>query len=116
MFLVVVSFSLLRTGDTANWMLENIAVVFWMAMFAYAYHRLTLSDLGYLCLFVFFSAHEFGALYTYAKTPFGEWMKPLFHTTRNDYDRLVHFLAGLLTSYVVREVLVRSIGVRGRWV
>jgi putative membrane protein len=114
-FLVVLS-SLLRASDAGNWMLENIAVVFWIGLFAFAYHRLTLSDCSYVCLFVFFCAHEFGAQYTYAKTPLGEWMKPLFHTTRNDYDRLVHFLAGLLGAYVWREVLLRSVGVKGRWV
>lgn len=108
--------SFLLAGNTTNWLLENIAVAFWVGMYAFAYHRLTLSDCSYICLFVFLSAHEVGARYTYARTPFGEWMKPWFHTTRNDYDRLVHFLTGLLAAYIIREVLLRSIGVRGRWV
>ncbi len=38
----------------------------------------------------------------------GEWMKTIFHTERNHYDRLVHFSFGLLLSYPQREILMRK--------
>ena len=34
---------------------------------------------------------------------------------RNHFDRLVHFLYGLLLTYPMHELLVRSAGVRGYW-
>jgi putative membrane protein len=116
LFLLVAFSTLLRSPDRFNWMLENLMVLAWIGMFSFCYHRLTLSGLSYLLLFAYLCVHEFGAQYSYAKVPLGEWMKPLLHTSRNDYDRLAHFLFGLLTSYLVRDVLIRSIGVRGRWV
>ena len=42
-------------------------------------------------------------------------MKAWFHTTRNHYDRVMHFAFGALLGYPVREVLARWSGVRGLW-
>ena len=59
--------------------------------------------------------HEWGAHYKYAIVPFGEWMKHVFHTNRNDYDRVVHFAFGFLLAYPQREVLMRKAKLTGGW-
>ena len=38
-----------------------------------------------------------------------------FHLRRNHFDRIVHFLFGLLLTYPVHEILVRVVRVRGYW-
>src|SRR5947209_877531 len=80
----------------ADWWLENLVVFLCLLGLASVHRRLPLSNLSYLFLFVFLCAHEYGALYSYSDTPVGEWLKPLFHTDRNHYDRIVHLLFGLL--------------------
>src|SRR5207248_1134174 len=45
----------------------------------------------------------------------GEWMKPLLHTQRNHYDRVMHFSYGLLCAYPMQEMFMRGAGVRGAW-
>ena len=47
--------------------------------------------------------------------PMGEWMRHVFHTTRNDYDRVVHFAFGALLAYPQREVLIRKAKVSWGW-
>ena len=51
----------------------------------------------------------------FRSVPLGEWLKPLLHTQRNHYDRIAHFSFGLLMSYPMREIAMRSVGASGRW-
>src|SRR5262249_16110766 len=39
----------------------------------------------------------------------------LFGWTRNNFDRLVHFLYGFLLAYPIREIFLRVANVRGFW-
>ena len=59
--------------------------------------------------------HLAGAHYTYDQVPFGFELGELFGTTRNMYDRFVHFAFGLLLAYPMRELCVRLVGVRNAW-
>jgi putative membrane protein len=108
-------YSALRAFDLHTWILENLFVAVWLALFLYGHRRLTMSDTSYSLMLLFHGLHEYGAQYTYSRVPLGEWMRAWLHTGRNEYDRLVHFCAGLLLSYVIREILIRSVGVQGRW-
>ena len=71
---------------------------------------------------MFPSLHLVGAHYTYSEVPYDEWIRghrpdPLLGLgwQRNHYDRLVHFLYGLLFAYPTREVFLRVAAVRGFW-
>lgn len=58
-----------------------------------------------MAVFLFLAAHVYGAHYTYSEAPFGFWLKEIGGTVRNPYDRLVHFLFGLLLALPMRETL-----------
>jgi len=98
----------------AYWMESADALVF-LAILAFTYKRLTLSQTSYLLIFVFLVMHEWGAQYKYSSVPLGEWMKGWLHTTRNHFDRVMHFNYGFLLGYPMQEWLMRSAGVRNRW-
>jgi putative membrane protein len=58
----------------------------------------------------------YGGLYTYARTPLGDWLRELFDLSRNPYDRIGHFAQGFVPAILVREILVRRSPLRGsRW-
>jgi putative membrane protein len=82
---------------------------------ALTYRRFAFSDLSYLLILIYLCIHEFGAHYKYSDVPLGEWLKPLLHTTRNHYDRIAHFSFGFLIAYPFREIAMRSLRVKGRW-
>lgn len=98
-----------------DWLLENLLVFFWSAILVVSYRRFQFCNLSYLLFTVFLSFHLAGAHYTYAETPFGFWMQELFGFERNHYDRLVHFLFGMLLAYPMREVLLSRSGIRKSW-
>jgi putative membrane protein len=104
-----------RPEKVFDWWLENIAAMTFLAVLAITYRRLPLSDLSYLLIFVYLAMHEWGAEYKYSDVPLGEWMKPWLHTTRNHYDRIMHFSYGLLLSYPMQEWFMRVVGVTSRW-
>lgn len=108
---------MLRTALTpeqiGDYWLENVLTLVFLGVLCTSYHRLTLSNLSYLLIFVFLSLHEWGAQYKYSDVPAGEWLKPLLSDNRNNYDRLMHFLYGLLLAYPMQEWFVRSAGARG---
>jgi len=104
-----------RPEKVFDWWLENAAALSFVAVLGITYRRLPLSDLSYLLIFVYLSMHEWGAEYKYSDVPLGEWMKPWLHTTRNHYDRVMHFSYGLLLAYPMQEWFMRVVGVTSRW-
>jgi len=58
----------------------------------------------------------YGGHYTYAQTPFGDWLRDVFDWQRNNYDRLAHFVQGFVPAILVRELLLRRTPLRpGGW-
>lgn len=98
-----------------DWFLENLLVFIYAILLSVTYRRFAFSNLSYALFAVFLSLHMMGAHYTYAETPFGFWMQEWFGFERNHYDRLVHFSYGLLCTYPLREVLLRSSGIKISW-
>ena len=98
-----------------DWLLENLLVFGWGAVLLASYRRFQFSNFSYFLFTVFLSFHLVGAHYTYSETPLGFWMQDLFGFERNHYDRVVHFLFGLLLAYPMREILLRKSGVTRGW-
>lgn len=98
-----------------DWLLENVLAILGVAFFVITYKAFPLSNLSYIPLTIFMILHAIGAHYTYAETPIGDWMAPIFGWERNNFDRVVHFLFGLLLAYPMRELYYRIIGTRGIW-
>ncbi len=101
--------------DHTDWWIENILVVlFWIYMIV-TYRNFKFSDWSYLFFFLYLLLHCFGAMYAYTHNPIGEWLQNTYHLWRNPYDRIVHFSFGFLLAYPVREKLINSVGVKGKW-
>lgn len=106
-----------------DWLLENVlvfAVVPWLVL---SYRRLRFTNAAYTCFFVFLLLHALGAHYTYAEVPYQHWFASLrgnalgdwIVTSRNHYDRLVHFLYGVLISLPAWELIRKHVTPTGLW-
>jgi putative membrane protein len=98
-----------------DWFLENLLVFAFIGLLAATYCAFPLSDLSYLLMTVFLSLHAVGAHYTYSEAPVGVWLQTAWNLERNHYDRLVHFIFGLLFCYPLREVVLRGTGASRPW-
>jgi len=112
---VVIVITAARPEEAIAWWMESADALVFLAILAFTYKRLTLSQTSYLLIFVFLVLHEWGAQYKYSDVPLGEWMKPLLGSTRNHYDRVIHFSYGLMLAYPMQEWFMRSAGVWTKW-
>lgn len=100
--------------DLQDWIIENLLVVICLAILVVSrkWHRL--SDLSYLCIFLFVMLHLYGAFYAYTQNALGGWLQNRFNLWRNPYDRIVHFSFGLLMAYPFREILINRFKVSAK--
>jgi putative membrane protein len=107
----------------ADWLLENLLVFAAAPTLVATHRRFPLTNLSYVCLFVFLVLHAIGAHYTYALVPYDRWIEQLGGTplqeslgwTRNHFDRLVHFSYGLLVVPASIELLDRYAPAVSTW-
>jgi len=99
-----------------NWLLEVAPALAGYVALAATYRRLRLSDFCYVVVFLHTLVLVYGAYYTYAETPLGNWAKDAFHLSRNHYDRVGHLALGFFPVCLIKEVLLRVTPLRrGGW-
>jgi len=89
----------------ADWLLENVLIFifFPFVIFMDTKHHYTL--LSIIFLLIFASLHSLGSHYTYAEMEHFNAITHFFGFERNNFDRLVHFLFGVLTFRVLFEMI-----------
>jgi putative membrane protein len=102
--------------DRTTWWLEVFPILVGALVLIATRRRFPLTHLTYTLLAVHALILMVGGHYTYARVPLGFWAEHAFGFTRNDYDRLGHFVQGFVPAIVVREILLRTSPLRrGRW-
>ena len=105
----------------ADWALENVLVLIALPIL-FMTHRL-LSRAALTAVFVFMLLHAVGAHYTYAEVPYDAWwsritghsLNSILGLERNHFDRMVHFLYGLLVTPAMIQLLDARMLLRGLW-
>jgi len=95
--------------------LNNIGTLFLLLLMIVDIQKEVLSKLGFIGLLMFSVSHSFGSCYLYQYVPYNEWMIYLFDFNfdsffgfeRNHYDRLVHFLFGVLLLPASRDLIMK---------
>jgi putative membrane protein len=91
-----------------DWLLENVLIficvpfIVWMDR----KHHFTLTSM--IFLLIFSSLHSLGSHYTYSEMEHFNTITQFFGFERNHFDRLVHFLFGLLLFRVLFEIIITS--------
>jgi len=94
--------------DRATWLLEVAPVLIAAPVLALSYRRFPLTRLLYLLIAFHALVLILGGAYTYARVPLGFWVQDALQLARNPYDKLGHFMQGLVPMLVVREILLRN--------
>lgn len=106
-----------------DWALENVLVLVALPVLYLDWRQAPFTRLSYAALFAFLLLHEIGAHYTYAEVPYDaacrRWLgfspDALLGFERNQFDRAVHFLYGVLVLPASVELLDRVSPPRGFW-
>ncbi len=105
-FLLVWIWTFIGTTDHNNWIIENTLTIGFVSTLILTYRKYRLSDLSYTFITVYLLLHIYGAMYTYAENPFGYWLQEVLNTSRNHYDRIVHFSFGFMLAYPMRDLFL----------
>jgi putative membrane protein len=114
--LVVLIWSGIRPYDRLTWFLEVVPVLIAIPLLLLTADRMPLTRLAYVLIAVHAVILMYGGHYTYALTPFGDWLREVFAFQRNHYDRIGHLMQGFGPAIVARELLLRTSPLRpGKW-
>ncbi len=93
----------------SDWLLENVLVFTLFPLVIWMDRRYRFSLISLLLLLIFASLHELGAHFTYAEMKFFDPITHLFGFSRNHFDRVVHFLYGLMVFRPLFEIIGRYV-------
>lgn len=102
--------------DRLIWVLEVLPVLVAVPLLLATARQFPLTPLAYGLIAVHAVILMYGGHYTYALTPFGDWLQDAFGTARNHYDRIGHLMQGFGPAIIARELLLRTSPLRpGKW-
>ena len=106
-FLGVLVWSGINPKDYATWGLEVAPAVAGGLVLWYTKDRFPLTSMVYTLILIHCVILMVGGHYTYAEVPIGEWFRELTDGTRNNYDKLGHFVQGFIPAIIARELTIR---------
>ncbi|HEY5500187.1 MAG TPA: DUF2238 domain-containing protein [Bacteroidales bacterium] len=116
LFLVGLIVSGVHPHDYFTWILEVFPAVIGLLVLILTFQKFRFTDLIYVLILAHCYILFVGGHYTYAEVPLFDWIKELFHQSRNNYDKLGHFAQGFIPAAIVRELFVRlNVVKKGAW-
>ena len=111
--LAILVLSGIHPYDRATWWMEVGPVLIAAPLLVATHRRFPLTPLLYTLIFVHALVLILGGAYTYARVPAGFWLQDVLSLERNPYDRIGHFMQGVVPAMVAREILLRGRFVAG---
>ena len=102
--------------DYFTWLLEVFPAVIGLLILILTYRKFRFSYLVYVLILVHCYILFIGGHYTYAEVPLFNWIKDVFHQSRNNYDKLGHFAQGFVPALIARELFIRMAIVKKGWI
>jgi putative membrane protein len=109
-FFLVLILSAIKPHDYFTWFLEVLPALIGIVVIWYLkkYHKFEFTRLVLFWLLVHSIVLMIGAHWTYAEVPFFNWLRDIGLFSRNNYDKVGHFMQGFVPVLVAREVLIRE--------
>jgi putative membrane protein len=114
LFLILV-WSAIKPHDYFTWFLEVLPALLAVAIFAFTFKRFRFTDLVYAVVWFHCIVLIVGGKYTYAEMPLFDYFKEIFGWTRNNYDKVGHFMQGFSPALIAREIFIRLNVINGKW-
>jgi len=107
-FAIVFAWSAIGPKDYPTWFLEVLPAAIGAVILWFTRDRYPLTSLLYFLILVHSIVLIVGGHYTYAEVPLFDWIRDTFGHTRNNYDKVGHFLQGFVPAIIAREITIRN--------
>lgn len=100
--------SAIAPHDFFTWWLEVLPAVIAIIIIFITRKTFPLSGLLYGLILIHCLVLYVGGHYTYAEVPLFNTIRDVLHQSRNNYDKVGHFVQGFVPCMVARELLIRK--------
>lgn len=102
--------------ERVTWVAETAPAMIGAIILILTYRRFRFTTLTYAMAWLFALILITGGHWTYAEVPVGNWARDAMGLSRNHFDRVGHFMQGVVPALFARELLLRTSGLqRGKW-
>jgi putative membrane protein len=108
LFLIGLIISAIHPHDYFTWILEVFPAIIGFFVLVFTFKKFRFTYLTYVFILLHCYILFIGGHYTYALVPLFDWVKGEFHQSRNNYDKLGHFMQGFVPAMIVRELFIRQ--------
>ena len=108
LFFVGLVLSVSYPKEYFTWFLEVLPAIVGLVVLVLTYKRFAFSNFTYGFILLHCYVLFIGGHYTYAEVPLFDWLKDVFHLSRNNYDKVGHFMQGFVPAMIIRELFIRK--------
>jgi putative membrane protein len=107
-FTVTLLWSIINPKEGFTCFLEIIPAIIGVLILALTFKRFRFTNFTYTLILVHCIILFIGGHYTYAEVPLFDYIKEIFHQSRNNYDKVGHFAQGFVPAMIIRELFIRK--------
>jgi putative membrane protein len=113
-YMIVFIWSAVEPKDFFTWVLEVLPAMIGAVLMALTYKSFRLTPMLYILILVHMIILMVGGHYTYAEVPLFDRLSEIMGWSRNNFDKLGHFMQGFEPAILAREILIRNHAVNGK--
>ena len=100
--------SIINPKEGFTCFLEIIPAIIGFLILALTFKKFRFTNITYFLILIHCIILFVGGHYTYAEVPLFDYIKEIFHQSRNNYDKVGHFAQGLVPAMIIRELFIRK--------
>jgi len=108
LFFTILIWSLINPKEYFTWFLEVFPALIGIIVLFFTFKKFRFTNFVYTLIFIHCCILIIGGHYTYAEVPLFDWIKEVFHQSRNNYDKVGHFAQGFVPAFIIREIFIRK--------
>ena len=108
LFFISLIASVINPKEVFTCFLEIIPAIIGVLILAFTFKKFRFTNFTYTLILVHCIILFIGGHYTYAEVPFFDYIKEIFHQSRNNYDKVGHLAQGLVPAMIIRELFIRK--------
>lgn len=100
--------SIINPKEGFTCFLEVTPAIIGFLILAFTFKKFRFTNFTYTLILIHCIILFIGGHYTYAEVPFFDYIKEVFHQSRNNYDKVGHFAQGFVPAMIIRELFIRK--------
>jgi putative membrane protein len=107
-FFLTFIWSIIEPKESFTCFLEIVPALIGLVVLALTFKQFRFSNFTYTMILLHCIVLFVGGHYTYAEVPLFDYIRETFHQTRNNYDKVGHFMQGFVPALIIRELFIRK--------